>query len=165
MAEFDLDLQELARTEPSGMRFRLPPSGPPAPPDSAGMPNSRPFPSGDRIVVTPGALDGDRILLARYWGDALTLAAFSQPAIGLGSAMVPDWLETACAGRDLILALDRDLDINGWRSEMEYRLGRQAKSCRVIRPAEGLTWMEWLKINEDGLRAFLSEKLGPAPSR
>lgn len=164
MAGFDWDLRELARTEPSGEQARIPLPRRSSTASVSPLPGSQPAGNPHEVAVTPGALDGETIILTRYWGDALTFAAFGIPAIGLGSALVPEWLETACTGRDLVLALDRDLDINGWRSEMEYRLGRQAKSCKVIRPSEGLTWKEWLRLDEDGLRAFLNEKLPLAPS-
>lgn len=158
MAGFDWDLNELARTGPSGERARVHPARPPTPPAALPLPDPQPISGPPRVVVTPGALDGETIILTRDWGDALTLAACGLPAVGLGSALVPEWLETACTGRDLILALDRDLAIDAWRSEMEYRLGRQARSRKVIRPSEGLTWVEWLKADEEGLRAFLREK-------
>lgn len=112
--------------------------------------------------ITPGALDGELLVVCEAPLDALTLFSCGLPAVGVtGCHMLPEWLLRVGVGRRVLIATDADDE--GERAAVAWaeRFG-WARQVERLRPEGVKDWNERLQQDPEALRALCAGVIGRA---
>ncbi len=118
---------------------------------------------GDRrlgVFATPGALDGESLVLCEGPFDALSLAAGGAPAVALVGTRAPHWLRRVAAFRRVVVGLDADAEGDEKAALLLEELAPFARSVERLRPPLGKDWNDALLADFPRLCDYLEEGLG-----
>lgn len=112
------------------------------------------------VFITPGALDGELLVIAEAPIDALSLFVCGLPAVGTtGINALPDWLVKHGVRKRVLVATDADPEGDRAAGEWAERFG-WARQVERLQPAGAKDWNEMLQGDPDALRALCNAAVG-----
>jgi hypothetical protein len=107
--------------------------------------------------ATPGAFDGDTVMLVEGPADALSLALTGRSAVALHRTSAPDWVVKQCAFKRVLVGLDADATGDEDSVSLIASLRRYGAMPVRLRPPAGKDWNDALIAwGIDRLREWLS---------
>ena len=117
------------------------------------------------VFPTPGAFDGDTVVLVEGPADALALALCGIPAVALYRTSAPGWVVKRCAFKRVIVALDADTGGDEGAARLIPELDAYGATVKRLRPPLSKDWNDALIAwGTERLRAWLRETILPAPA-
>lgn len=104
------------------------------------------------VFITPGALDGEWLVVTEAPIDALTLALAGLPTVALGGLNCPEWLSKIAANKTLLIATDADESGEEKTAKLKTEIGAYCGKCYRLRPSRK-DWNEVL--TKDGLEVLI----------
>jgi DNA primase len=91
--------------------------------------------------------------------DALSLEEMGYPAMATFGTQLPKWINRLTWWRRVAIATDADAAGDGaaerWAREI------QCRGVQRLRPERGKDWNDWLRLDREGLRAYLGWEIFP----